>query len=455
MAPDKRHFSHEDGTPFFWLGDTWWLGLTQRLSWPSDFTTLAEDRQAKGFTVVQLVAGLYPDMPAFDTRGASVSGFPWTADFTSINPAFFDEADARIAHLVERGLCPCILGTWGYYLPWLGTEKMKHHWRHVMARWGAYPVVWVAAGEQMMPWYLSENRAAEAALLKQAWSEVIRHMRRLNGFGRLITTHPQQSARDCVDDPSLLDFDMQQTGHGSPTASHAAQALAGWHTPPLMPVISGESRYEALAINPEVTTADARQAFWAHLLNSGCAGHTYGANGVWQVNREQDPFGNSPSGGNWGSIPWRQSMHLPGASQLALAKALLLTLPWHQMKPLGPAPLPRWKRWLQRLRPTTGGGHGPVAAAVSLTGDTLVGYTIDAGPFQVDLTQLKQPPRLGQTGKPAKAFWFDPVNGQTRAVPWPANNGWRQTTFTPPGKNAAEEDDWVLVIQTTTTETTR
>jgi len=31
VAPDHLHFEHEDGTPFFWLGDTWWMGLCQRL----------------------------------------------------------------------------------------------------------------------------------------------------------------------------------------------------------------------------------------------------------------------------------------------------------------------------------------------------------------------------------------------------------------------------------------
>ena len=34
VAPDKRHFEHADGTPFFWLGDTWWMGLCHRLHWP-------------------------------------------------------------------------------------------------------------------------------------------------------------------------------------------------------------------------------------------------------------------------------------------------------------------------------------------------------------------------------------------------------------------------------------
>jgi hypothetical protein len=68
VADDKRHFAYGDGAPFFWLGDTWWMGLTKRLAWPDDVKALAADRVAKGFNVVQIVAGLYPDMPAFDER---------------------------------------------------------------------------------------------------------------------------------------------------------------------------------------------------------------------------------------------------------------------------------------------------------------------------------------------------------------------------------------------------
>lgn len=74
VAPDCRHFMHEDGTPFLWLGDTWWMGLCKRIRWPEDFHTLAADRVAKGFSVIQIVAGLYPDMPAFDERGANEAG---------------------------------------------------------------------------------------------------------------------------------------------------------------------------------------------------------------------------------------------------------------------------------------------------------------------------------------------------------------------------------------------
>ena len=71
VASDHLHFEHEDGEPFFWLGDTWWMGLCSRLRWPEDFQTLVADRVRKGFTVIQIIAGLYPDMPAFDPRGAN------------------------------------------------------------------------------------------------------------------------------------------------------------------------------------------------------------------------------------------------------------------------------------------------------------------------------------------------------------------------------------------------
>ena len=45
------------------------MGFTKRLSWPDGFDELAADRVAKGFTLVQIVAGVYPDMPYGDPRG--------------------------------------------------------------------------------------------------------------------------------------------------------------------------------------------------------------------------------------------------------------------------------------------------------------------------------------------------------------------------------------------------
>ena len=67
----KSGMVHRDGEPFYWMGDTWWMGLTTRLDWPAGFHALTVDRVEKGFSVIQIVAGLYPDMDPFDERGAN------------------------------------------------------------------------------------------------------------------------------------------------------------------------------------------------------------------------------------------------------------------------------------------------------------------------------------------------------------------------------------------------
>ncbi|WP_374412093.1 DUF4038 domain-containing protein [Hydrogenophaga sp.] len=446
VADDRRHFCHADGTPFFWLGDTWWMGLCGRLSWPQDFQSLTQNRKAVGFNVIQLVAGLYPDMPLFDERGRSDGGFCWESDLSRINPRFFDEADQRILHLVEQGLTPCILGAWGYYLPMIGRDNMQRHWRYLIARWGALPVVWAAAGEQTMPWYLEndEQKALSREQLRSDWSQVIAGMRAINAFGRPVTTHPVTSARESVTDGSLLDFDMQQTGHGSPTPHHAMRAWQGWNERPAMPVIGAETRYEALEIRPTVTARDAREAFWAHALNSGLAGHTYGANGIWQVNTAQCAFGASPSGSCWGNLPWEEAMHLPGARQIGLAKRFLETVPWNTFEPLAVAPgrlerrlahRPRLQRALQKLGWRLA-SHVPVAMGIARDASVVLAYTVTDQPFKVD---------AGLFDGPVRASWIDPTDFGEHPATVRMRRG--QMVVRPPRRNAAGDGDWLLLLQ--------
>ena len=152
VSANARYIEHRDGTPFLWMGDTWWMGLTKRLAWPDEFKTLAADRKAKGFNVIQIVAGLYPDMPAFDARGDNEAGQPWEGGYARIRPEYFDAADTKILYLVEQGFTPCVVSTWGYHLPFMGEARMKQHQRYVYARWGALPIVWAVAGEINMPY---------------------------------------------------------------------------------------------------------------------------------------------------------------------------------------------------------------------------------------------------------------------------------------------------------------
>ncbi|MBM3497905.1 MAG: DUF4038 domain-containing protein, partial [Armatimonadetes bacterium] len=263
LTDDGRHFTHADGTPFFWLGDTWWKNLCKRLTW-EDFQELAADRRAKGFTVVQIVCGPYPDEGPFEPRWENEGGMPYeTRDFTRVDPRYFDFADRRIAHLVSEGLAPAIVGGWGRSdcdaLALAGLDGLRRHWRHLIARYGAYPVIWIIGGESQGP----------------EWTEVARFVRSVDPYRRPATLHPHRSGRDSVTDETVIDFDMLQTGHGDWTAAAAAipQLQAAHARTPVMPVVIGEYCYEG---HMQTAFQDVqRYVFWGSLL-SGAAGLTYG-----------------------------------------------------------------------------------------------------------------------------------------------------------------------------------
>ncbi len=333
VAADKRHFEHADGTPFFWLADTEWMGLCSRLEWPHDFQTLTSDRARKGFSVIQIVAGPYPDMPLNDPRGANEAGFPWQDDLSAINPAYYDMADRRIQHIVSLGIVPCIVGCWGYYMHELGKDRIRKHWRNLIARYGAYPVIWCAAGEATMPFYTyAGDRAEYDKRVRTQWTEIVRYIRATDPFKRIVGIHPTNSGHKEVDDASVLDFDMLQTGHSGHhnVPNTISTLLAALDHEPRMPVINSEVCYEGiLEMNREEIQ---RLYFWTCML-SGAAGHTYGANGIWQVNRREQPYGPSPHGLSWGDTPWQDAMNLPGSSHLAIGKRILERYEWHRFEP--------------------------------------------------------------------------------------------------------------------------
>ena len=357
VARDGLHFEHADGKPFFWLGDTWWMGLCKRLRWPEDFHLLAEDRIKKGFSVIQIVAGLYPDMPPFDARGENEAGYAWEADYARINPRYFDMADLRIQYLIDRGLMPCIVACWGYFLPMMGPKKMKQHWRNIVARWGAYPVVWCLAGEGTMLYYTSKRTDESVASQKRGWTEIGKYVRSIDPYSRLVTIHPSATARDTVDDQSVLDFDMLQTGHGgwASILSTVDKVTTDLTRSPKMPVLVGEVCYEGIADSSRQEIV--RFMFWVSML-SGAAGHTYGANGIWQLNTRDKPYGPSPHGRTWGTTPWETAYQLPGSAQVGLGKQLLTRYEWWRFEAH-----PEWvdPHWSKEEGEPTGGLRRPSA----------------------------------------------------------------------------------------------
>jgi len=405
ITDDHRHFQHADGTPFFWLGDTWWKGLCRRLSWQG-FQALTADRQKKGFTVVQIVCGTYPDelgllQPSWENEG----GLPYlNAEFSKVNPDYFKYADRRIEHLIDAGITPAIVGGWGraVTLNAVGLAGYKRHFRNLIARYGAYPVIWVLGGETdkgQGPWY-----------------EAAEYLAATDPYDRLLTNHSSH-LRNAFDDISVFDFDMDATGHASwKTANQAIQrAQKTLASSPAKPYVSGESCYEQ---HMQENFADLqRYQFWGLML-SGAAGHTYGAAGVWHMGTD-DEHGNW---GGWGHQPydyttWQEGMQLPGSTQLGLSKALLQKLPWQDFE--------SHPEWVDKG-----------AFAAGIPGEVCVVYQPKRGNYQWNGITVK-----GQKPGPWSAFFFDPVSGRKFDL------GTVQVTDPWKSPNVPSPRDWALVMQ--------
>lgn len=378
IAPDHRHFEHSDGTPFFWLADTWWKALSKRLTWEG-FQELTADRAAKGFSAVQIVCGPYPDELPFQTLWEDEGGLPYkTKDFSVVNPSYFDYADRRFAHLVDSGIVPVIVGGWGRgdcdSMRMVGLEGIKRHWRYLVARYWAYPTVWITGGEAQGP----------------EWTKVALMIRAIDPCNRPISIHPQQSGRLSVTDEAAVNFDMLQTGHGDMSAGMAAipQLKAAVARQPAMPALIGEFCYEG---HMQSAYQDVeRYVFWGSMLN-GAAGLTYGAAGVWHASVDGDPGLQNGPGVNriYDLTTWKEGMAYPGSTQIGLGKRLLESLPWSRFEPH-----PEWAE--------------PESFAAGIPGEVRVIYQPRRGVYNWAGTIAKGI----ELDVPYHATYFDPVRGK-------------------------------------------
>jgi len=334
VSKNGRYFEHADGKPFYWLGDTWWTGLSDRLSWEG-FQQLTSDRKRKGFTVVQTVVGLVPieEVAPLDPGFHNEGGAVWDAGFARINPRYFDYADRRIQNILDAGMVPALFGAWANVLDEMGVEKMKKHWRYIIARYGAYPAFWIAGGEVADPSPEVANRwtAANRPKTPGGWTDVVRYIRATDPYHHPLSVHELYfpSLAFPVQDETLTDFDCIQPSHfGWPSIATAVVQLNMHYarTTVRKPIVQCEIGYEGLG---SYHLQDfQRVAFWLTMLN-GAAGHTYGAVGTWESYTSDKPFHRI----RWSLTTWDEGMVLPGSYQVGIGAKLLREYPWWRFEP--------------------------------------------------------------------------------------------------------------------------
>ncbi|MCX8008613.1 MAG: DUF4038 domain-containing protein [Patescibacteria group bacterium] len=303
-----RQLVHHDGTFFFYLADTWWFGMTKRAPL-EDLLLLLADRKKKGFTAIQTVIGVPPEVPFFSPQAETEGGHPFTREY-QINPAYFDAVDRRIQKILDYGFVPCIFGGWGDHIDVIGVMGAIRLWREILARYSSYPVMFCLTGEvdiirpvlsRWQRFFLLHKR------LKQ-WEEVGRWVKRHDPYHRILMVHPHARLRafELFEYPYWLDVDSIQSGHSEESKEFMISALKNAKKEDI-PIINLEPWYEGIFGN---FWEDFQKEACKISLKYGACGHAYGAHGVWQMARDDNFMG------HWGDSDWRDAYKYPGSGLL-------------------------------------------------------------------------------------------------------------------------------------------
>jgi hypothetical protein len=228
---------------------------------------------------------------------------------------------------------------------------------------------------------------------------------------------------------------MLQTGHGgfNSLVDTAAEVDKAVSRTPSMPVINAEVNYEG--IFGQSWQDVQRLSFYISVFH-GTAGHTYGANGLWQVNKKGQPYGLSPHGANWGytswkenginwgNMPWEEAAELPGGMQVALGGRFIRQFPWWKLE--------KHSEWADAQMKETGWKE-----------------TLCVGiPRQLRLIYVPQlwiPPRIKEIEQDISysAYYFDPCTGTEYSLGTvhADEKGEWQPAFPP------EVHDWIIVLK--------
>ncbi len=320
-----RYFEYADGTPFFWLGDTWW-NWTKRGIPLHRFQTLVEDRARKGFTVGQLfVAG--------NGWGRSSSLLDETYSILDVN--HMQKVDSMVTYANAKGMTVWVHAWWARenMNERVGPEKMRRWWRYLVHRLGAYNVLWVVAGEYNMYNY--------GGLGLDFWKDLGKMIKSEDPYERIVSAHttpptygggfgaPQWSTGDVLHGEAWLDYNQIQTGHGQWKGERTPFIVArDYSRIPAKPTVVTEPWYEFVI--DTASAAYVRYAGWTSVL-SGAPGHSYGGGHVWKAHVPEAPAGrdNWPMEMGFGT----NTLDYPGAMGMSYMARFFRGLRWWELEP--------------------------------------------------------------------------------------------------------------------------
>jgi len=324
VSGNSRFLEHQDGRPFFYLGDTAWE-LFHALNREEALLYL-RNRAEKGFTAIQAV--VLAELNGL-TEPNAYGHLPLeNKDPTRPVEAYFEQVDFIVRQANQLGLYIAMLPTWGSWAvnawnaqPIFTLETARQYGQFLGRRYCDNAIIWVLGGD----------RPADGEV--EVWRAMAEGLSAGDGEAHLMTFHPcgGGSSSRWVHNESWLDFNMIQSGHGRPFQTNWRMIDDDYARQPIKPTLDGEPCYENHPVgfnrkNWRFTDYHVRCASYWSVFHGGC-GVTYGCHDIWMMhapNRQR---------GSFSFNYWYESLNLPGAGQMRYLRRLMESRPYQSRIP--------------------------------------------------------------------------------------------------------------------------
>jgi hypothetical protein len=451
VAENGHYLVYDDGTPFFWLGDTGWEMLA-RLN-RKEIEQYLEDRSKKGFNVIQtvLVSEFIHMNKAVNYYSDSVfirENPEKPAITAGANPEneheydYWDHVDFAVKAAEQRGLYLALVATWGEWVvprsdkALFNTREQAYNYGWFIGnRFGKYlNIIWILGGDR------HPDERKKGVELWRSMAEGIadgtNNIRKMDGHAdyttTLMTHHSYNSSSAWFHNDEWIDLHMWGSYHAEINNTRSYRlTIADWNLPDPKPTINGEPCYEGHGINYAIddngyfTSTDVRlAAYWS--VFSGAAGFTYGAQPIWQftdsVRKKHSPQT---------QMSWQEGLNLPGSFQMIHLRRLMESGSLLKMIPD------------QSLILQGQGDCGSYACAIRDDKHVFV-YIPTGNKLTVKMGVIR--------GGKVRASWFDPRKGEKILIGELDNTG--EHTFSVPGMSrdlgwlkSGRGCDWVLILE--------
>lgn len=345
VSDSKRYFVYDDGTPFFYLGDTHWIYIHERFNSsnikgvPSQFKYVVDKRVTQGFTVYQTEAIQHPHGHNTYSGGGNHSGKDEEAycnfrdGFDENDLTGFRNIDRKFKYIADKGLVNanssiCWALDPAEFPDSYSETYMYKLGRYWAARYGAYPVLWTIAQEIDKNMYKKYD-----SITINKWFVVGKAINDNDGYHHPLTAHMENTSQTRAADswwgnkPFHSWWSIQWQGGINDDLFSVGKDF--WKSAITKPSVLYESAYEGFWTDAK----GAREAGYKAFQN-GIYGYGYGANGVWNDLYSKD----TPDYGTDYEMPvrftsWYDGANLSGAKQLTYLKKFYTAIEWWKLTP--------------------------------------------------------------------------------------------------------------------------